>query len=127
MRNLMLSCDVNEVSMESMSIYWIPIWRMLDGHITHHHVNHSFIKQLPGHMSDIEDAQWIAECTMKDLIGGSFVPSEVIQKLRQWDHCIFAFADLDEEIVRKLANLDGVFQRGNIRLSLLCSEPSLTN
>ena len=114
MRDLMLSCGVKEVSMESTSIYWIPIWRVLEGHFTLHLVNPYFIKQLPGRKSDVKDAQWIAECTMKELIGGSFVPPEDIQQLRQWDRRIF---DLDEEIVRKLAKLDGVLQRCNIRLS----------
>lgn len=44
-------------------------------------VNPYFIKQLPGRKSDVKDAQWIAECTMKDLVRGSFVPSERIQPL----------------------------------------------
>ena len=114
MRDLMLSCGVKEVSMESTSIYWIPIWRVLEGHFTLHLVNPYFIKQLPGRKSDVKDAQWIAECTMKELIGGSFVPPEDIQQLRQWDRRIF---DLDEEIVRKLSKLDAVLQRCNIRLS----------
>ena len=114
MRDLMLSCGVKEVSMESTSIYWIPIWRVLEGHFTLHLVNPYFIKQLPGRKSDVKDAQWIAECTMKELIGGSFVPPDDIQQLRQWDRRIF---DLDEEIVRKLSKLDAVLQRCNIRLS----------
>jgi len=114
MRDLMLSCGVKEVSMESTSIYWIPIWRVLEEHFTLHLVNPYFIKQLPGRKSDVKDAQWIAECTMKELIGGSFVPPEDIQQLRQWDRRIF---DLDEEIVRKLSKLDAVLQRCNIRLS----------
>ena len=114
MRDLMLSCGVKEVSMESTSIYWIPIWRVLEGHFTLHLVNPYFIKQLPGRKSDVKDAQWIAECTMKELIGGSFVPPEDIQQLRQYDRRIF---DLDEEIVRKLSKLDAVLQRCNIRLS----------
>ena len=62
----------------------------------------------------MKDAQWIAECTMKELIRGSFVPPETIQQLRQYDRRIF---DLNEEIVRKLSKLDAVLQRCNIRLS----------
>ena len=62
----------------------------------------------------MKDAQWIAECTMKELIRGSFVPPEIIQQLRQYDRRIF---DLNEEIVRKLSKLDAVLQRCNIRLS----------
>ena len=114
MRDLLLTHHVDEVSMESTSIYWIPIWRILAPHFHLRLVNPYFIKQLPGHKSDVADAQWIAECTMKNLVSSSFVPPEDIQQLRQYDRRIF---DLDEEIVRKLSKLDAVMQRCNIRLS----------
>ena len=114
MRDLLLAHHVEKVSMESTSVYWIPIWRVLAPHFHLQLVNPYFIKQLPGHKSDVADAQWIAECTMKNLISSSFVPPEDIQQLRQYDRRIF---DLDEEIVRKLSKLDAVMQRCNIRLS----------
>ena len=105
---------VTEVTMESTAVYWIPIWRVLEPHFRLKLVNPYFIKQLPGRKSDVKDAQWIAECTLKDLVRGSFVPPERIQQLRQYDRRIF---DLDAEIVRKLSKLDAVMQRCNIRLS----------
>ena len=105
---------VTEVTMESTAVYWIPIWRVLEPHFHLKLVNPYFIKQLPGRKSDVKDAQWIAECTLKDLVRGSFVPPERIQQLRQYDRRIF---DLDSEIVRKLSKLDAVMQRCNIRLS----------
>ena len=114
MRDLLLAHHVETVSMESTSVYWIPIWRILAPHFHLQLVTPYFIKQLPGHKSDVADAQWIAECTMKNLISSSFVPPEDIQQLRQYDRRIF---DLDEEIVRKLSKLDAVMQRCNIRLS----------
>ena len=114
MCDLMLHHHVVEVSMESTSVYWIPIWRVLSPHFKLNLANPYFIKQLPGRKSDVKDAQWIAECTMKELIRGSFVPPETIQQLRQYDRRIF---DLNEEIVRKLSKLDAVLQRCNIRLS----------
>ena len=79
MRDLMLHHHVVEVSMESTSVYWIPIWRVLSPHFKLNLANPYFIKQLPGRKSDVKDAQWIAECTMKELIRGSFVPHETIQ------------------------------------------------
>ncbi len=114
MRDLLLAHNVDEVSMESTSVYWIPIWRVLAPHFHMRLVNPYFIKQLPGHKSDVADAQWIAECTLKNLVSGSFVPPEDIQQLRQYDRRIF---DLDEEIVRKLSKFDAVMQRCNFRLS----------
>ena len=115
MRRMMQSHGVTEVTMESTSVYWVPIWRVLEPHgFRLRLVNPYFIKQLPGRKSDVKDAQWISECTLKDLVRGSFVPPERIQQLRQYDRRIF---DLDAEIVRKLSKLDAVMQRCNIRLS----------
>ena len=114
MRRQMQSHGVTEVTMESTAVYWIPIWRVLEPYFHLKLVNPYFIKQLPGRKSDVKDAQWIAECTLKDLVRGSFVPPERIQQLRQYDRRIF---DLDAEIVRKLSKLDAVMQRCNIRLS----------
>ena len=79
MRRMMQSHGVSEVTMESTAVYWIPVWRVLEPHIHLKLVNPYFIKQLPGRKSDVKDAQWIAECTLKDLVRGSFVPPERIQ------------------------------------------------
>ena len=83
MRRMMQSHGVSEVTMESTAVYWIPVWRVLEPHFHLKLVNPYFIKQLPGRKSDVKDAQWIAECTLKDLVRGSFVPPERIQQLRQ--------------------------------------------
>ena len=114
MRDLMLTHHVSEVGMESTGIYWVPVWRTLEEHFKLKLINPYFIKQLPGHKSDVKDAQWIAECMQKDLVRGSYVPAERIQQLRQYDRRIY---DLDDEIIRKLGKLDAVVQRCNIRLS----------
>ena len=106
--------DVGEVCMESTSIYWMPIWRVLEPYIDLKLVNPYFIKQLPGKKSDVKDAEWIANCLLKDLIKGSYVPNDLIQQLRQYDRRI---SDLNHEIVRKLGKLDAALQRCNIRIS----------
>ena len=68
MRDLMLTYHVQEVGMESTSVYWVPVWRILEPHFKLKLINPYFIKQLPGHKSDVKDAQWIAECMMKELV-----------------------------------------------------------
>lgn len=114
LRDLMVSEGVEECAMESTSIYWIPIWRVLEGSVKLHLVNPYFIKQLPGKKSDVKDAEWIATCLSKELIASSFVPDEKIQRLRQYDRRIF---DLNASISRNLVKLDQCIQRCNIRIS----------
>ena len=114
LRQLLLDHEVTEVTMESTSIYWYPVWRVLEGAGELKLVNPYFIKQLPGRKSDVWDAAWIAECTLKDLIRGSFVPEALVQRMRQYNRRIF---DLNKEKVHKLAKLDALLQRCNIRIS----------
>ena len=114
MRRLMQSFGVSEVTMERTATYWISIWRVLEPYSQLKLVNPYFIRQLPGRKSDVKDTQWIAECTMKDLVCGSFVPPERIKQCSQYDRRIL---DLDAEIVRKLSKLDVIMQCCNIRLS----------
>lgn len=114
LRDLMVSEGVEECAMESTSIYWIPIWRVLEGAVKLHLVNPYFIKQLPGKKSDVKDAEWIATCLSKELIASSFVPDDKIQRLRQYDRRIF---DLNVSISRNLVKLDQCIQRCNIRIS----------
>jgi hypothetical protein len=114
LRDLMVSEGVEECAMESTSIYWIPIWRVLEGSVKLHLVNPYFIKQLPGKKSDVNDAEWIATCLSKELIASSFVTDDKIQRLRQYDRRIF---DLNASISRNLVKLDQCIQRCNIRIS----------
>lgn len=112
--NVLHDHAVTEVCMESTSIYWMPVWRILEPYFSLKLVNPYFIKQLPGKKSDVKDAEWIATCLLKDLIRGSYVPEDRIQQLRQYDRRIF---DLNKDIVYKLTKLDAALQRCNIRIS----------
>lgn len=114
LRDLMESEGVEECAMESTSIYWMPIWRVLETIVKLHLVNPYFIKQLPGKKSDVKDAEWIATCLLNNLIASSFVPEDKIQRLRQYDRRIF---DLNTSISRNLVKLDQCIQRCNIRIS----------
>lgn len=114
LRDLMESEGVDECCMESTSIYWMPVWRVLENTVRLHLVNPYFIKQLPGKKRDVKDAEWIATCMLNNLIASSFVPDDKIQRLRQYDRRIF---DLNTGISRKLVKIDQCVQRCNIRIS----------
>lgn len=119
MRDLMISHGVSEVAMESTSIYWVPIWRILESDFSLKLVNPLFIKQLPGRKTDIKDAQWIATALQKELIQGSYVPEHNIQELRLIER---RQADLRKKGVRVLQRIDNALQRCNIRLSNYVSD-----
>ena len=87
----MLSRGVTEAAMESTAVYWVPVWNALCKSMGLKLVNPYFIKQLPGRKSDVKDAQWIAECLLKNLIRGSFVPDPVVQDMRKLNRRIFRY------------------------------------
>ena len=114
MCNEMVQHGVMECAMESTAVYWIPVWNELCGSMELKLVNPYFIKQLPGRKSDVKDAQWIAECVLKRLIKGSFVPDPVVQDMRKFNRRIM---DLNEDMTYNCNKLDAALQRCGFRLS----------
>lgn len=114
MCNEMVSYGVTEAAMESTATYWVPVWNALCDHMSLKLVNPYFIKQLPGRKSDVKDAQWIAECVLKQLIKGSFVPDKVVQDMRKYNRRLF---DLQEDLTYLTNKLDSLMQRCGFRLS----------
>jgi transposase len=119
LRSILELYDVCQVAMESTSIYWIPIWRVLSEHFDLKLVNPLFIKQLPGRKTDVRDAHWIALVLMKGLVYGSYVPEQQIQSLRQYER---RYSALNKQIVHSEQCIDMQLQRCNIRFSNYISD-----
>lgn len=114
MRDLMKEHYVQEVGMESTGIYWIPIWRILQGHFELKLINPWFIKQLPGRKTDVKDAEWIATVIQKNLVRGSYVPGRQIQELRQYER---RYVRLCEQSTRIEQAIDRQLHRCNIQIT----------
>jgi len=114
LRDTLVEHGCGMAAMESTSIYWMPLWRVLQSDFSLKLANPYFIKQLPGRKSDVKDAQWIAQCLQKELIKGSFVPDEVLQQMRQYSR---QCRRLTKSRVRLEQQMDNQLQRCNIRFS----------
>jgi transposase len=119
MRDLIKEQKVVEVAMESTGIYWIPIWRILQGHVEMKLVNPYFIKQLPGRKTDVKDSQWIATVLQKGLIRGSYIPGKHIQELRQYER---RYVRTCEQVTRVEQEIDRQLHRCNIRITNFTSK-----
>jgi transposase len=95
--------DVFQIAMESTSIYWIPIWRVLSESFDLKLVNPLFIKQFPGRKTNVRDAHWIALVLMKGLAYGSYVPDQQIQTLHQYER---RYSAMNKQIVHSEQSLD---------------------
>jgi transposase len=114
LRKTLIENGCGRVAMESTSIYWMPIWRVLDSDFSLTLTNPYFIKQLPGRKTDAKDASWIAECLQKNSLKSSFVASEELQQMRQYTR---QYRRLTKSRVRLEQQMDNQLQRCNIRFS----------
>ena len=114
LRDALVYHGVGRVALESTSIYWMPVMRILEPDFEVLLVNPYLIKQLPGRKTDVKDAHWIAQCLQKDMLRGSYVPGEDLQQMRQYSR---RYSYLSKNIVRVEQRIDNHYQRCNIRIS----------
>ena len=78
-------CGVETVVMESTSVYWIPIFELLDARgFTVLLVNARDAKHVPGRKTDVSDAQWLQRLHSYGLLRASFRPRGQIAELRAY-------------------------------------------
>jgi transposase len=82
------TCGVHSVAMESTSVYWIPVYQILEARgFEVYLVNAHHVKNVPGRKTDVSDCQWIQYLHSVGLLRGSFRPPGVICAIRSlWRH-----------------------------------------
>ena len=79
------SCGVKKVAMESTSVYWIPVYEVLErAGFEVMLVPPRMTKQIAGRKSDVLDCQWIWQLQSYDLLRGAFRPGDAICPLRSY-------------------------------------------
>ena len=74
---------VESVAMESTSVYWIPVYEVLESRgLEVVLVNARQLHNVPGRKTDFSDCQWIQLLQSCGLLRGSFRPGEAIGRLR---------------------------------------------
>lgn len=74
---------ITHVAMEATGIYWVTLYDILESEgfdVTL--VNPADSKNLPGRKTDVQDCQWIQQLFSYGLLRKSFVPQDVVRKLR---------------------------------------------
>lgn len=111
--------DVTHVAMEATGVYWVPVWRVLDGNFELVLANASHVKNVPGRKTDVNDATWLSELLAHGLIRGSFVPPTPVQDLR-------ALTRTRKQLVRERAShvqrIDKTLQQANLKLGSVLAD-----
>jgi transposase len=78
-------CGVETVVMESTSVYWIPVFELLEARgFVVFLVNARDAKHVPGRKTDVSDAQWLQRLHSHGLLRASFRPKGEIVELRAY-------------------------------------------
>ena len=79
----LVRCKIDTVAMESTSVYWIPLFQILEARgievclVNAHHVRH-----VPGRKSDVLDCQWLQYLHSVGLLKASFRPEQDVCAVR---------------------------------------------
>ena len=111
-------CGVTHVAMEATSVYWRPVWAMLEGQFEQLLVNPQHIKAVPGRKTDTKDCEWIADLLQHGLLKGSFVPPTPIQDLRDLTRYR---AELRQSQNRVANRIQKLLEQANLKLSSVVS------
>jgi hypothetical protein len=78
-------CNIKTVAMESTSVYWIPLFEILDAKdFTVCLVNPRSVKNAPARKTDVLDCQWLQQLHSYGLLQSAFRPDEQVCTLRSY-------------------------------------------
>ena len=107
------------VAMESTSVYWKPIYNLLEGTFELLLVNARHIKAVPGRKTDVRDCEWIADLLRHGLLRPSFVPDREQRELRDLTRYRLALVrERSSETNRLAKTLEGA----NIKLGSVATD-----
>lgn len=83
LRDWLKECGVTTVALESTSVYWIPLFQILEAAgLEVCLVNARHCKNLPGRKTDVQDCQWLQYLHAVGLLRGSFRPTDQVCAVR---------------------------------------------
>jgi transposase len=119
LRQWLQDLGVTHVAMESTGSFWKPIFNVLEGQMEVLVVNAQHLKAVPGHKTDLKDAEWIADLLQHGLLRPSFVPPAFQRELRELTRYR---SSVVEERSRTINRLQKILEDTNIKLAAVASD-----
>jgi len=111
---------VNKVAMESTSVYWIPVYEVLDrAGFEVMLVPPRMTKQITGRKSDVLDCQWIRQLLSYGLLRGAFRPGDAVCPPRSY---VRQAKRLIEDRTRCMLHMQNALTEMNVRLDSVISD-----
>jgi transposase len=119
LRAWLLEKGCTHVGMESTGVYWMQVYRRLEGFFELVVANAQHIKAVPGRKTDVQDAEWIADLLQHGLLTTSFVPGREQQELRDLTRLRIS---LVQDRARLVNRVQKVLEEAGVKLSLVVSD-----
>lgn len=119
LRAWLLQEGCTHIGMESTGVYWMQVYRRLEGFFALVVANAQHIKAVPGRKTDIQDAEWITDLLQHGLLTASFVPGRDQQELRDLTRLRMS---LVQERARLVNRVQKVLEEAGVKLSLVVSD-----
>ncbi len=74
---------MEQVALESTGVYWRPVFNLLEADHDLLLVNAAHMKAVPGHKTDVKDAEWLADLLRHGLLTASFIPPQPVRDVRE--------------------------------------------
>lgn len=114
------SCGVKKVAMESTSVYWIPVYEVLErAGFEVLLVPPRMTKQIAGRKSDVLDCQWIWQLLSYGLLRGAFRPGDAVCPLRSY---VRQMKRLTEDRSRCVQHMQKALTEMNVRLDSVLTD-----
>jgi transposase len=118
----LLDHEITTVSMESTSVYWIPLFQILETcGIEVFLVNARHVKAVPGRKTDIKDSQWLQYLHSVGLLQASFRPNDEIVAVRS---LVRHRDNLVKSITRQIHHMQKSLTQMNVQLHNVISDIS---
>ncbi len=119
LRAWLLQEQCSHVGMESTGVYWMPVYRRLEGFFEVVVANAQHIKAVPGRKTDVQDAEWIADLLQHGLLPASLVPNQEQQDVRDLTRLRLS---LVQERARLVNRVQKVLEEAGLKLSSVLSD-----
>jgi len=119
LRAWLLQERCTHVGMESTGVYWMQVYRRLEGFFELVVADAQHIKAVPGRKTDVQDAEWIASLLQHGLFRPSFVPGQEQQDLRDLTRLRVS---LVRERARLVNRVHKVLEEAGIKLATVLSD-----
>lgn len=118
----LLKHGITSVAMESTSVFWIPVFQMLETHgLDVCLVNAQHAKNVPGRKTDVSDCQWLQYLHSVGLLNASFRPPDEICAIRT---LMRHRADLVGQASTQVQLMQKSLTQMNVRLQVVLSDIS---